>query len=542
MIRRFLFLLVLCLCALWAQNQAFIDAHIRDKPKGIVRDFYIWQYLHRHNPSTQELQNLYDLLSATNPYLRRTIANLSKTTALPRDVQCANMALKSALQTDSACFERALKGTFASARTLGAKEQQSALALTKDSTLKAALQVLFAKNRLQLLAKSDAAVFARVYPALSSSEKQQIPLTPQSLQALSAQKNNAFYQLLHSVAMAKNSPLKPLLLQSDISTAPHSTLFALGLSELRFGSKQKAMTYFARAQAATSAAFFVDRALFWQYLVSEDSRYLQQLLKSKHVNLFSLYAAEILGQKPAFSIRYDVANLSSAAPPFDPSDPYQWQEIAGAIAAADSARLSEMIPYFSFERTLPHLVYLLDRIEKFQHHYFIVPYEGLIAWDNVAQKSLTLAIAKQESLFLPALVSRSFALGLMQIMPANIEPFAKEMGLANIAYDSLFDPALALQMGRFFLGKLEREYRHPLFVAYAYNGGPTFLRKLLAKGELFRKNADNAALEPWLSMELIPYEETRFYGMRVLANYLVYQQHFGQKTSLRNLLRESLVY
>ncbi|MDE7447493.1 MAG: hypothetical protein K2M51_00370, partial [Helicobacter sp.] len=146
MIRRFLFLFVLCLCALWAQNQAFIDAHIRDKPKGIVRDFYIWQYLHRHNPSTQELQNLYDLLSATNPYLRRTIANLSKTTALPRDVQCANMALKSALQTDSACFERALKGKFASARTLGTKEQQSALALTKDSTLKAALQVLFAKN------------------------------------------------------------------------------------------------------------------------------------------------------------------------------------------------------------------------------------------------------------------------------------------------------------------------------------------------------------------------------------------------------------
>ncbi len=198
-----------------------------------------------------------------------------------------------------------------------------------------------------------------------------------------------------------------------------------------------------------------------------------------------------------------------------------------------------MIPYFSFESTLPHLVYLLDRIEKFQHHYFIVPYDGLIAWETAAQKSLTLAIAKQESLFLPALISRSFALGLMQIMPANIEPFAKEMGLKNVQYDSLFEPAVALQMGRFYLSKLEREYRHPLFVAYAYNGGPTFLRKLLARGELFRKNA---AFEPWLSMELIPYEETRFYGMRVLANYLVYQQHFGQKTNLQNLLNESLVY
>lgn len=539
MFKKSFFLFVCCLCcALWAE-QSFIETHIRNKPKGIVRDFYIWQYLHKHNPSAHELQNLYDLLSATNPYLRRAIAHLSKTTALPRDVQCANMELKSALQTDTTCFERALKGKFASARSFNTKEQQRALNLTKDSTLKAALQVLFAKNRLQLLAKSDAAVFARVYPALNGSEKQKIPLTSQILQTLSAQKNNAFYQLLHSVAMSKNSPLKPLLLQSDIATAPHGTLFTFGLNELRFGSKQKAMVYFARAQAATSSAFFVDRALFWQYLVSKDSRYLHELLKSKHVNLFSLYAAEILGQKPAFSIRYDVANLSSAAPPFNPSDPYQWQEIASAIAVADNARLSEMIPYFSFESTLPHLVYLLDRIEKFQHHYFIVPYDGLIAWESVAQKSLTLAIAKQESLFLPALISRSFALGLMQIMPANIEPFAKEMGLKNVQYDSLFEPAVALQMGRFYLNKLEREYRHPLFVAYAYNGGPTFLRKLLAKGELFRKNA---AFEPWLSMELIPYEETRFYGMRVLANYLVYQQHFGQKTSLRNLLNESLVY
>ncbi len=526
-------------CALFAQDTAFIETYIHNKPKGIVRDFYIWQYLHAHNPTSEQLQSLYGLLSATNPYLRRTIQSLGKTITLPREAQCANMSPKAALQTDSACFERALKSKFASAKAFNASEQKRALALVADSTLKESLQILFAANRSALIAKANAAVFARVYGALSSSEKQKIPLTPQSLQALSAQNNTAFSQLLSAIAMSKNSPLKPLLLRSDITTAPYSTLFALGLNELRFGSKDKALVYFARAQKATSSAFFADRALFWQYLASNDKTYLQTLSKSKHANIFSLYAAEMLNVQPAFQVKYTIPNLSNATPPFNPSDPYQWQEIASAIANASNERLHEMIPYFSFTSTLPHLVYLMDRIEKFQYHYFIVPYEGLIVWENMPQKSLTLAIAKQESLFLPALVSRSFALGLMQIMPANIEPFAKEMGLKNIEYNSLFEPAIALEMGRFYLKKLEREYRHPLFVAYAYNGGPTFLRKLLAKNELFRRDS---AFEPWLSMELIPYEETRFYGMRVLANYFIYQRYFGQDITLRKLLQESLVY
>lgn len=47
--------------------------------------------------------------------------------------------------------------------------------------------------------------------------------------------------------------------------------------------------------------------------------------------------------------------------------------------------------------------------------------------------------------------------------------------------------------------------------------------------------------EPWLSMELIPYKESRDYGLRVLANYIVYQGSFGNHINLEDYLKQTLV-
>jgi soluble lytic murein transglycosylase len=59
---------------------------------------------------------------------------------------------------------------------------------------------------------------------------------------------------------------------------------------------------------------------------------------------------------------------------------------------------------------------------------------------------------------------------------------------------------------------------HPLFVAYAYNGGIGFTRKTIRKKHLFKKGK----YEPYLSMELIDYEESKEYGKKVLTNYVIY--------------------
>ena len=74
-------------------------------------------------------------------------------------------------------------------------------------------------------------------------------------------------------------------------------------------------------------------------------------------------------------------------------------------------------------------------------------------------------------------------------MPFNVEPFARSLGIKDITLEDMFNPLTALEFGRFYLGDLEREFKNPLFIAYAYNGSPGFLRRTLAKKTLFKSRA-----------------------------------------------------
>ncbi|WP_285818290.1 lytic transglycosylase domain-containing protein [Helicobacter bilis] len=527
------------------KGQEFFNYYIKGKPKGIVRDFYIWQYLNENKLNAAQINEAYQLLNAKNPYLRKTLKNLGKTEKMPRDITCQNMQIQAALKEDNACLAISVRNRMAAFKTLGAKEREaviSRLAKTNPDTTRA-IKILATQDRTNNLFNDNAIVFSMVYHALSADEKSRIKSKDpnKDLNRLSAYNTQGFYYILNSIALDSNvSNLKKMLLDSDIMQAPHNTLFLLGINELRFGSKDKAMNYFKRAKQKSNIAFFIDRAVFWQYLVSKDKKYLEELLQSKHVNIFSIYAAQKLNKEPKYTIITKLPSLAFDNPPFDIKDPYVWQNITNTMLhTSDPIKLAKVIPYFSYKDTMPQLAYLMQKIDKHATNYYITPYECLVKWNSKEEQSLVFSIARQESYFIPTLISRSFALGIMQIMPANVKPFAKEMGRTDIEYNDLFDPKTSLEMGRHFIKQLQREYKHPLFVAYAYNGGPGFLRRTLKKNELFLKNRE---YEPWLSMELIPLEETRYYGMRVLANFIIYEKLFGKELNLEKILSETLLY
>jgi len=77
---------------------------------------------------------------------------------------------------------------------------------------------------------------------------------------------------------------------------------------------------------------------------------------------------------------------------------------------------------------------------------------------------------------------------------------------------------------------------HPLFVAYAYNGGMGFTKKHLQAGAF-----SQGAYEPFLSMERMINEESREYGKKVLANYVVYRHLLGEEVSIKNLFEMLLI-
>jgi len=169
-----------------------------------------------------------------------------------------------------------------------------------------------------------------------------------------------------------------------------------------------------------------------------------------------------------------------------------------------------------------------------------MPYKETFSQFSNDKQALLYALARQESLFIPTAISTSYALGIMQLMPFNVKAIAKELNQENeISYLDMFDPAVNVPYAEYFTRPLIKEFNHPLFISYAYNGGPGFTRRLLAKNYLFKKNNP---LDPWYSMEMIPYEESRVYGKKVLANYVIYQKELGHALSILDLLNQTLIY
>jgi len=94
--------------------------------------------------------------------------------------------------------------------------------------------------------------------------------------------------------------------------------------------------------------------------------------------------------------------------------------------------------------------------------------------------------------------------------------------------DMMFSPYKAIEYADFHLDYLNKYLYHPLFVAYAYNGGIGFTKRLIKKSNYFR----TGAFEPYLSMEKMTNVEAREYGKRVLTNYVVYLNKLGKSTRL----------
>lgn len=122
-----------------------------------------------------------------------------------------------------------------------------------------------------------------------------------------------------------------------------------------------------------------------------------------------------------------------------------------------------------------------------------------LAQQHRVSKHLVMAVVAAESCFDKDAVSKAGAAGLMQLMPAT----ARSLGV-----DDPFNHVQNLKAGIQYLSKLSEQfsYNHKLVLA-AYNAGPGNVRKY--KG-------------------IPPFNETRKYVTRVMANYLDYLQMSGE--------------
>jgi len=132
--------------------------------------------------------------------------------------------------------------------------------------------------------------------------------------------------------------------------------------------------------------------------------------------------------------------------------------------------------------------------------------------------ALVAAVVHSESDFDPTAVSPVGAIGLMQILPSTGESIAARRGEDGFDPDRLFEPALNLDMGTWYLRDLTVKYSdHPQatdLALAAYNAG---------QGNVDRWVAETPAGEA----VAIPYPETRAYVAKVQRVADIYQRAWG---------------
>ena len=129
-----------------------------------------------------------------------------------------------------------------------------------------------------------------------------------------------------------------------------------------------------------------------------------------------------------------------------------------------------------------------------------------------------IAIARQESAFMPDAQSGAGAMGLMQLMPATAKQTAQRHGVKYTSRQQLIDPETNSQLGTAYLSSMLQLFNNNRILASAaYNAGPTRVRGWL-NPEL--------PLDIWI--ETIPFKETRNYVQNVLMFTSIYARRLNQ--------------
>jgi soluble lytic murein transglycosylase len=136
---------------------------------------------------------------------------------------------------------------------------------------------------------------------------------------------------------------------------------------------------------------------------------------------------------------------------------------------------------------------------------------------NGLDPMLVAGLARQESAFDAEAMSRTGAVGLMQIEPPTGRKLARTLHV-SYSHARLHDPEYNLQLGAAYLANLLLSYGTPEAALAAYNAGEDRVTAWTV-GQNYQETAE--------FVESIPFTETREYVQIVLRNANLYRQIYG---------------
>ena len=528
MLRLFSIISLACVALL---AKIYTYEELKKEPKSLAKDYYINRLINEGSYTKEQIVELSRDVFRKSGLVQKSINKILPPKAAPS--KCPGINASNITSASLACQN--LLTTMSFSLKLDSKTREI-LAANLASTNPEKARILRTLNEtnpaLSFANTNDTKSFLELFNVSSPQSKN--ALFSESFDAnfmtkLYSQKG--FTNLLNDVVFNKKyESFRRNLLSIDPTVTENSDAFTLGLNAILLGQNDIAFSFFTRAKNTFDRAWQRDNATFWQYQISKNESFLKELGASKDANIYSLYARDLIGGEPLEVIvpRPNKQNIEN----FDVSDPFLWNKTAALAKDMNATQASEFAKKFYTNESIGAYAYFMQKAHGWEKQYFLMPSSPELEGISNERKSMIYALARQESLFIPSVVSTSYALGMMQFMPFLANAIGKkELKIPNFDQDDLFKTDVAFKFANHHLNYLDKFLYHPLFTAYAYNGGIGFTKKLITRDDMFKEGK----FEPFLSIELVPVGETRNYGKKVLANYVIYMALTGSNIKISQL-------
>lgn len=499
---------------------------IKKHYKSLARDFVIYNFVKKKSTTKEDALYLYDGVYRKNARIKRAFYKKIKDKKLIYPKSCKKCV---SLHISPRKFAKlSLK-----------KQRQIYKKLQKTHSKKKLfwLRAMMAKDTFKALSYANAKEYLKVFNSVNTKYKHKVLDKKMSSTFLTRLANERkFTRFVLHVVMDKdykNLPKNLLKLNPNRKKMSFNTAFYIGLLALKYEQKQKALKFFRRALKETKRKSYRNKVRFWQYQITKNPKILQILANGSDLNFYTLWAKEKLHLK---NVQIITPKPKKQWKEFEINDPFLWAKIVDFSRKISKKELHQYAQKFYTKQTLSQYTFLEERASSYRKNFFITPFEEHLKGTSAKRKALIYSIARQESRFIPSAVSTSYALGMMQFMPFLAIDTAKKLQIKNFKYFDMFKPKIALKFANYHLDFLEKYLKEPLLIAYAYNGGLTFTKRLFSKNGLFQKGKH----EPFMSMELIPYSESREYGKKVITNYAQYAKIYNLPIKLSDLYKNLL--
>ncbi len=526
-------LLILLLLSLSLSAEVTLD-EISTKPRSLAKNFMIWQFLHQDITPEQADEAFYQYRDV-DTRLFQAYAKKSDREEVIYTAECLSLASKElAVSNDISCIKMALSPY--KAIDIDEEERNRIARLLDDektSTWIEMMNDLLQTKRITDLKQYKPATFMYLFLSAGSTFRQDHldrPLPAEYIDAI--QKHWGFNRFVVLVVTdSRYANLQKELLKIDASKKLNSeTHFYLAMNALMHDQNENALAHLEQAYEHAYYRSHKDKALFWQYQVTQDKKTLELLGKSVDINMYSLYAKEKLG--------IEVTNFYTTLPTrennttkADLSDPFVWNDLLTEIRETPKEELPALGEKYANKAMLPVHSFIYEKATGYTEMGYIMPYDKYMQDLSNDDKAIYYALMRQESRFIPAALSRSYALGLMQMMPFLVKALDKSFKGKRRSFEEMFNPEKNIAYAKKHIAWLQKSLYHPVLMAYAYNGGIGFTKRYITQENCF----SDAKYEPFMSMEMMANSESREYGKKVLSNYVIYKKILGEKVSILEL-------